>query len=91
MCNLLFPVCVTADMFDVAVGERETSADPDVTWLFHQSVFSGFLPLNYDSCAEFMTARTELKINWRLRDKSSDYLSHLFLLFIPLPFFFSPQ
>lgn len=41
MCNLLFPVCVTADMFDVPVRESETSTDPDIAALFHR-VFSGF-------------------------------------------------
>lgn len=34
MSDLLFPVWVTADMFDVPVRESETSADPDITLCF---------------------------------------------------------
>lgn len=45
MSDLLFPVWVTADMFDVPVRESETSADPDITlcfiwsvlWFFHKT------------------------------------------------------
>lgn len=42
MSDLLFPVWVTADMFDVPVRESETSTDPDITLCFIRSVL-GFL------------------------------------------------
>lgn len=43
MSNVLFPVCVTADMFDVAVGASEASSDPDITPSLHPSVFAAVL------------------------------------------------
>lgn len=52
--DVLFPVCVTTDMFDVPVRESEASSDPDITQLFHQGW------LSWDSSTAFMTARTKI-------------------------------